>query len=30
MEELLQAGQALDPEREMQFDMPDKFGGPYR
>jgi hypothetical protein len=27
---LLQAGQALDPEREMQFDMPDKFGGPYR
>jgi hypothetical protein len=27
---LLQAGQTLDPEREMQFDMPNKFVGPYR
>lgn len=27
MDELLQAGQALDPLREMQFDMPGNIGG---
>lgn len=27
MDELPQAGQALDPLREMQFDMPGNVGG---
>lgn len=27
MDELLQAGQAVDPEREMQFDMSGNIGG---